>query len=119
MRRQSKKDELVKQKSRERLEKIATAKIRTTMIGAIASVEEHFGHLWGEGELDTTPEEEELREAFEDMRSEVLDKGNSQIRNLKAEIMQYDVEWLRYHVDIPIQRTDMDSQRQGENHERA
>lgn len=100
----SKRDEVVKEKSRERLEKIATAKIRTTMIGAIASIEEHFGHLWGDGEYELTEEDEELKESFEELRSEILDKGNTQIRNLKAELVLYDIEFLGYHVDIPIQR---------------
>lgn len=99
-----KSDELYKEKSKERLLKIGQSKIRTTMIGAIASMEKNFGHLWNHGGEPRTQEEEELRDAFEDFRSEVLDKGNAQIRNLETELSNYDVNWLRWSITLPVVR---------------
>ena len=41
-------------------------------------------------------------DTFQKVRSEILDKGNTQARNVDAELNQYDVKWLRYSVNIPI-----------------
>lgn len=81
--------------SKERLKKIASKKIQTTMIGALDSIEKHLGFLWDDDESG-------LREAYEIVRQEILDRGNDQIRNLSAEIDQYDVEWLRYNLKLKI-----------------
>lgn len=95
--------------SKERLTKIATTKIKTTMIGALSMIEKHFGFLWGldENGKDTgrelSPEEQHMKELFDEtVRSEILDLGNSQMRNMTAEIQQYNVEWNRYHLQLPV-----------------
>ena len=36
------------------------------------------------------------------IRSEILDKGNTQARNVDAELAQYDVKWLKYSIKIPV-----------------
>ena len=73
------------------------------MIGALSSIEKHLGFLWSHGEeRSLTPDQEELRDAYEEIRSEILDKGNHQIRNLENELSQYDVTWLRYQLTMPI-----------------
>ena len=43
-----------------------------------------------------------MYEAFQKVRSEILDKGNTQARNIDAELSQYDVKWLRYQSTIPV-----------------
>lgn len=80
--------------SRDRLAKIITTKIRTTMIGALETVEKTFGFLW-----DQSPE---MRELYEKARNEILDRGNNQIRNITTELEQYDIEWLRYQYTLPV-----------------
>lgn len=87
-----------KEDSRERLSGNVKKKMQTTMIGAISSIEEHFGFLW----QNNTPEAEEMRQLFFRLRSEILDKGNYQIRNIDAELAQYDVEWLRFRLEMPV-----------------
>ena len=73
------------------------------MIGALSSIEKHFGFLWGYGSEEAlTPEQEHMREQFSQIRSEILDKGNNQARNIDAELSQYDLEWLRYKMTIPV-----------------
>jgi len=80
--------------SKERLKKISTKKIQTTMIGALDSIEKHLGFLW-----ENNPE---LRETYEIVRQEILDRGNDQIRNLMSELELYDIEWLRYNLQLKV-----------------
>lgn len=83
-----------KRSSKERLSKIITKKITTTMIGALETIEKSFGFLWEESP--------EMRELYEKTRKEILDKGNAQARNMSTELEQYDVEWLRYTMILPV-----------------
>lgn len=89
--------------SRERLKTIASKKIRTTMIGALDTIERHFGVFW-EAEKDGTLSDEakHVKQIYERIREEILDNGNNQIRNMMTEIDQYDVEWLRYTLNLPV-----------------
>jgi len=115
--RQYKSDKTAKYKdsSRDRLSKIAKKKIETTMIGALSSIEKNLGFLWGhEDQRDLTPEEQHLKNIYDQIRSEILDKGNSQIRNLESELSQYEVTWLRYHMTLPIANTDTMEDNDGE-----
>lgn len=88
--------------SRERLLKIGTKQIRTTMIGALAAIEKKFGSLWKHGDTPQTPQEKVFRELYEELRKEVLDKGNQQIHNFTQEIQQYRVSWNRYSISLPV-----------------
>ena len=77
------------------------------MIGALASIEKHFGFLWGQDEDDgevenVTPEQKQLREIYDEARSEILDKGNTQIRNLEFEFAAYDIVWKKNTVMLPV-----------------
>jgi len=99
----STKEDKYKETSKDRLYKISKKKIETTMIGALSSIEKHFGFLWGhEAQEDLSPEEQHIKSIYDEVRSEILDKGNNQIRNLESEISQYEVKWLRYHMSLPI-----------------
>jgi len=91
--------------SKERLKTIARKKIQTTMIGALDTIEKKLGFLW-EGD---TKQEKQLKEIYDVVRQEILDRGNDQIRNLDNEINQYDVEWLRYHLTLPVKRRTQDN----------
>lgn len=99
------KQDIVNERSKNRLKKEAKKKIQTTMIGAISSIEKYFGFLWGEeSERELTKNEEYMRDVFEELRTEILDKGNSQIRSMDGEIENYQVTWEKYHINIPIRR---------------
>lgn len=99
------KQDIVNERSKTKLKKEVKKRIQTTMIGALSSIEKYFGFLWGE-EFDNelTKDQERMRDIFEDMRTEILDKGNSQLRNVDAEIENYDVTWNKYHINLPIKR---------------
>ena len=97
------KDKKYKSSSKERLFIISSKKIKTTMIGALSTLEAHFGFLWGhDAEESLTPEQEHMKTIFEQVRSDILDKGNTQIRNVEAELATYDVTWNRYRYQIPV-----------------
>jgi len=87
-------------KSKERLKRIIKKKVQTTMIGAISSVENLFSFLWDEGAEDA----EKMQELFNTLRSEILDKGNHQIRNVDTEIDLYDINLKTNTVTLPINK---------------
>ena len=92
-----------KEVSKDRLLKISKKKIQTTMIGALSTLEKSFGFLWGhESSEPLTPEQEHLKELYEEVRSEILDRGNNQARNLEAEFASYEINWLRYQITLPV-----------------
>ena len=99
----SDKDARYKDVSKDRLLKISKKKVQTTMIGALSTIERVFGFLWGYDETsELTPEQEHMKELFEEVRSEILDRGNNQARNLEAEFANYEINWLRYQITLPV-----------------
>jgi len=89
--------------SKDRLSKILKKKIETTMIGALSSIEENLGFLWkAEDGEKQTKDQILMNGLYQKIRSEILDKGNAQARNIDSELNQYDVKWLRYSVSIPV-----------------
>jgi len=77
-------------RSRKNLSNNLKKKIQTTMIGALSSVEKHFGFLWEDEDI---PEDKkiQMKNIFEELRSEILDKGNHQLRNVDSELSDYTV----------------------------
>lgn len=92
-----------KEDSRDRLSKIIKKKIETTMVGAISSMEKHFGFLWGQDEDGPlTEDQREMKKLFLKMREDIFDKGNHQARNIDVELSQYNIEWKRYSLKLPV-----------------
>ena len=103
----SDKQQKVNETSKDRLGKITKKKIETTMIGALSSIEKHFGFLWGHNDQKSlTPEESHMKSMYDEVRSEILDKGNSQIRNIESELSYYEITWLKYKMVLPIMSVD-------------
>ena len=99
----SDKDKKYKDVSKDRLLKISKKKVQTTMIGALSTIERVFGFLWGhESSEPLTPEQEHVKALYEEVRSEILDRGNNQARNLEAEFANYDINWLKYQITLPV-----------------
>lgn len=96
------KEEKIKEVSKTRLYKVAKKKIQTTMIGSLAAVEKYFGFLWGNSEEYLTPQQKQMRLIFEELRSEILDKGNTQVRNLENEFVNYDIVWKKNTIFLPF-----------------
>ena len=98
----SKREEKFKDMSKNRLYEISRKKIQTTMIGALDSIEKSFGFLWQTAEGDMSAEQQELKKIFESTRSEILDRGNTQMRNLQTEFINYDITWKKYSLNLPV-----------------
>jgi len=91
--------------SRDTLFKSAKKKIQTTMIGALSTIEDSFGFLWGfslEEEPDITPEQRHLKNIYEDARAQILDRGNTQIRNLEIEFADYEINRKKHYINLPV-----------------
>jgi hypothetical protein len=93
------------QRSRDKLRALVSKRIRTTMIGALAAVEENLKEYWTpeDGE-DATPEQERLYSMFQQIRSVILDNGNNQIRLLEQDIDNFTVEARKYHMEFRLEK---------------
>ena len=93
-----------KEVSKDALFKASKKKIQTTMIGALSTIEEHFGFLWGfelpEDQL--TPEQKHVKSIFEDIRAKILDRVNTQIRSLESEFVNYEISKKKYFINLPM-----------------
>lgn len=92
------------QQSRERLKRNIETKIRTTMIGSLSLVESKLGFLWGQGKPrgQLTEQESAMEELKDELRTEILNNGNNQLRAAIAEINQYEITWNRYQYDLEV-----------------
>lgn len=89
--------------SQERLKKISHKKFRTCFISALAEFENTFGFdLWGHNlpEDQITKEQKANRILWDQVRKNILDKGNAQSRALGMEIDLHRVEFEGYHMDF-------------------
>jgi hypothetical protein len=94
---------------RERLKKIISKKLETTMIFPLSQFEAAFGHLWGNGleEDELTKDQKMMREKWKECRTNILNCGNTQIRNSNSELNLHDVVWRRYEsVLVPVNKTE-------------
>lgn len=74
----------------DRLRFYVEKRIQTTMIGALARIEESLGFLWGQNkEGDLTEKEEQFADIWDYLRNDILNYGNKQIRQLKEDFNKY------------------------------
>jgi len=89
--------------SKRRLKEIAAKKFRTCFIFSLAEFESTFGlEIWGHDmpEEDITPEQAANRLRWEQVRKNILDKGNAQARALGMEIDSHNIRFNRYRMDF-------------------
>ena len=93
--------------SKRRLMKNIQRKFQATMIGALAQFEKEFGHLWGHGKDagDITQDEQEWLDVWDEVRNEILNNGNHQLRAAQEEIDEYTMTWDKYHYDFVVKKT--------------
>lgn len=68
-------------------------RIRTTMIGAVAILEDALDN----GRTD-------LEVIFDEVREAIMDKVNEQIRFVNNDLAKYRVESDRFHLQLPFRR---------------
>jgi hypothetical protein len=89
--------------SKQKLKKAMSKKFQTCFIGAIDSIEEHMGALWGkDSDKELTKFQTAVLNRLKILRTEILDKGNAQLRAMHKELEEYDVSWTGRHIDIEI-----------------
>ena len=90
--------------SKKRLVNNLKKKFETTTIGSLAAFEEAFGFLWGHGLKfsELNEEEQEWRETWNEVRTKILDLGNSNSRGAQSEVSQYTMSWNRYVTQFNI-----------------
>jgi hypothetical protein len=92
-----------KEASHDALLKNAKKKIQTTMIGSLSDIEEFLGFLWGFGENENSLSEDQkqMKCIYEDIRAKILDRGNTQIRDLELDFINYEVSRKKYYIELP------------------
>tara|TARA_R100000664_G_scaffold33569_1_gene51049 strand:+ start:116 stop:508 length:393 start_codon:yes stop_codon:yes gene_type:complete len=98
-------DERNKEVSKDSLFQSSKKKVQTTMIGALSTIEQSFGFLWGfdvEDESKLTEEQIHLKKIYDDARAKILDRGNTQIRNLELEFANYDIVRKKHFINLPV-----------------
>ena len=90
--------------SNHKLFNLSKKKIQTTMIGALSTIEEKFGFLWGFDldESQRSPEQKHVHEIYEEIRAKILDRGNTQIRNLESEFASYEISRKKHYINLPV-----------------
>jgi hypothetical protein len=99
----NRREEVLKNDGQKSLSDTITKKLKTTMIGSISSIENHLGFLWGH-DSNEKPTEDQLilRDLFQQVRTEILDKGNAQSRNIDSELSQYEIKKKRFNLVLPV-----------------
>ena len=90
--------------SKSRLLNNISKKFNTTTIGSLAIIEDSFGFLWGHGTPynDLSEDQKDWREAWGEVRTKILDLGNSNLRASQSEISQYTLTWNRYVTNFYV-----------------
>jgi len=88
--------------SKKQLFKIIETKLKTAFIAPLDYFETCFGTLWGHGKSfsELTNEEKKFRDAWNEIRNNVLNNGNGQIRAIQNELEQYTIIWERYRLNF-------------------
>jgi hypothetical protein len=75
-------------------------RFETTIIGSIARFEDSFGYLWGIDENNPTPEQTKFLEAWDFVRTSILNHGNNQMRQAIDEVIDYldNEKAYKYHI---------------------
>jgi hypothetical protein len=93
--------------SHDNLLKFVKKRVQTTMIGSLSDIEEFFGFLWnfGSSEQELTEEQKQLKSIYEEARAKILDRGNTQIRDLELEFTNYEIGRKKYYIKLPTSNT--------------
>jgi len=100
--------------SKRRLMTIAEKKLKTTFIGNIDILEKMIGFMWGHGKplSELTEDEKKWRDLWDEMRTEILNNGNNQLRALLNEISEYTISWNRYNLKTIMRNEDGEDQKE-------
>jgi len=79
-------------------------RFQTTIIGALARMEDNFGYLWGHNsDKELSEKQEEFLNLWETTRTSILNHGNHQMRNAIDDVIDFldaEQEYYRYNFII-------------------
>lgn len=85
---------------------IATKRLETTMIGALSRFENIFGYLWGQHKHyneTLTDKEIYFENLWQDVRNNILNHGNQQIRAMQNDMNKHsDTTLIKYNYKFKI-----------------
>jgi hypothetical protein len=64
-------------------------RFKTIMIGSLARMEDTFGYLWGHNKNSLEKNQVVFREMWEDLRTDILNHGNNQMRLALEDMVSY------------------------------
>lgn len=71
-------------------------RLRTIMIGSLSRIENTFGYLWNHGADPETPSQNQFADKWENLRLEILNHGNNQIRSAIDELNDFFIRQNKY-----------------------
>lgn len=89
-------------------------RFKTLMIGSLSRFEKSFGYLWRHGDEPTTNSESLFRDKWEDLRTDLLNHGNNQIRLAMEELYDYFRLLNKYRYSYKFTITDKQNRNQGD-----
>jgi len=106
---QAKGNERFADRSKQHLMDIAEKKFRTTFIFALSEFEkmfggELFGHGLDEEEIDSV--QKQNRKKWQQVRTNILNKGHAQSRGLVGEMALYDIQFRGYEYGMTVEGKD-------------
>lgn len=97
----TKRSQVKSQASKQKLCEAVEKRIKTSFISALSSMETHLSCLWEDGDNSPrTSTQEELYQIYQTIRKEVFDKGHQQIRELKGDLVNFEVNFKQYQLDL-------------------
>lgn len=97
-------EESHKLQSKDQLESIMRKRFQTVFVGAVAKIEEKFGHMWGEhldkDEEDMTEEELRIYDIFLTVREAIFDQGNDQANKFSRDLDRFETNRIRFHSEF-------------------
>jgi hypothetical protein len=78
--------------SKEKLKASVRHKIRRTFVGCLDIIEKELMALGIDKDSDV----------FKTIRKKILSVGNDQVRNMEAELEKYNIEFIPYHITLPV-----------------
>jgi hypothetical protein len=104
----------MKKKDKDIVKDIET-RIRTTMIGSLHRIEKSFGYLWNHGSESKSDLELEFEDKWEDLRLDILNHGNHQIRLALQDLKNFFADQEKYLYNYNFVFKNKDNNRRDKN----
>lgn len=104
----------MKQESVNKLTNNVEKRFQTTMIGSLARIEEYLGFVWGHNQDMLSVQQADNRQVWQDLRDDILDHCNYQMRGALTDIRKYLQEEAKEQVTFTSTYSKRNLQNQGE-----